>query len=77
MMYYDGYGWPFMATGWGFMVIFWVLIIIWIIYFVKLFDNNKSNENNWDNALNILRERYAKWEIDKKQFEDMKNNLSK
>jgi putative membrane protein len=76
MMYFNEYSWPFMSFGWVFMVIFWVLIIAWVIYLIKLSDNNdKTNKTNWDKTLNILKERYAKWEIDKKQFDEMKSDL--
>ena len=78
-MYFNEYSWPFIAFSWFFMVLFWFLIIVWVVYFIKLSsnsnnDNSKYNENK---ALNILKERYAKWEIDKKEFDDMKINLGK
>lgn len=75
MMYFNEYSWPFMAFGWVFMIIFWVLIIVWIVYLIKLSDNSKSNKESENNALNILKERYARGEITKEEFDNMKNNI--
>lgn len=61
-----------MGFGFLFMLLFWVLVI-WII--VTLIDASKSNKNDSPDSLTILRRRYAKGEISKKQFEEMKKEL--
>jgi len=67
--------------GFGFggglmMIIFWAFIIILIIWLVKgaHFGNNSELENS-KKSLNILKERYAKGEIDKREFEEKKKDL--
>jgi putative membrane protein len=86
-----GYGWNHGYWGPGFFgggflgwiipVLFWVVVIF---LFISLFRHNRreeyhgrheEHEENGDNAMNILRERYAKGEIDKKQFDAMKKDL--
>lgn len=54
--------------GFG-MFVFW-FIIIFILY--KIF--NKNNDQK-ESAIDILKKRYAKGEITKEQFEEMKKTL--
>ena len=74
MMNWFGWG------GWG-MIIFpllWILIIGGIVvFFVKEFlgKNSQSPHEKLESALEILKERYAKGEITKKQFKEMKNDI--
>ena len=70
-------GWhmgPGMMGGGGiFMIVFWVLILVGLVFFIKwLIQSTVSNR-----ALEILKERYARGEIDQVEFETMKMNLSK
>jgi len=77
-----------MMGGWGIgwfggiiMIIFWILILVALVYFIKwLVQNTGRNHTGLDRgnrALEILKERYARGEIDKVEFETMKLNLSK
>lgn len=71
------YGWgPFIGFGWILQLIFWV-VIIWLI--VALVRHHKDEHYRKDakesDALKILKERYAKGEITKEQFEQMKSDL--
>ena len=60
---------------WGFgsllNVLFWVILIVLI---VKIF---KHSKHSWrgDKSMDILKERYAKGEITKEQFDSMKKDL--
>ncbi len=77
MMYgFDGY-WGF-GWFWGMfmMVIFWVGLILLVAWLVRELSGG-HREKDEDKALTILKERYAKGEIDKKEYEEKKKELSK
>ena len=64
-------------SGWIFMVFWWVLIIAGIVVLIKWLTNQSRNTRDHENSpLEILKERYAKGEIDKKEFEDKKKDLT-
>ncbi len=60
-----------------FMVFWWVIIALAIAFFVKWLINASKNESqiSKNTALEILKQRYAKGEIDKKEFEEKKKDL--
>ena len=76
---YNGYGSYGNMMGWFgggiMMVAFWVLIIALIIWMMREVGGKNSNARPNSNALDILKERYAKGEIDKKEFEEKKKDL--
>ena len=69
---YHGYGWY--SYGWVYAVI-GVIILLAILYLV--FRRPETQEKRDDRALQILKERYAKGEITKEEFEEMKKELIK
>jgi len=76
------YGWhPMMggynSYGFGYDLIpLGIFVLVLIVFFVLLFKHGKSEGIGKDNqALSILKTRYAKGEIDKKKFEEMKKDI--
>ena len=74
MMYYSDF-YPFHMFGFGFifMVLFWGLIIYGAVVLLRNNNTNKSTEQN--RALDTLKERYAKGEITKEQFDTIKKDI--
>jgi putative membrane protein len=71
---YGGWGGMMGYFGGGIMMIlFWVAVIYFIVWLVR---NNKVDGGGSKNALDVLKERYAKGEIDKKEFEEKKKDLN-
>ena len=84
-MGYFGYGYGYDHPWYGIfggliMVIFWVLIISLIISFIRrgrIHDHKQMHGGMYGGgrAIDVLKERYAKGEIDKKEFEEKKKDL--
>jgi putative membrane protein len=74
-MWWYGPG-DWMGGGFLFMLFFWVLIIVGAVVLVRSIGNQKREGSVDKTPLEILKERYAKGEIDKKEYEEKKKELS-
>lgn len=82
---YGGYGYGHMlgyggfGFGWIFTLIIWILIVWAIVSFVRAASG--KGHSDWhlhekeDSASKIIKERFAKGEITKEEFEKMKKDL--
>lgn len=79
---YFGGGYGYMGGfGFFFMILFWGLIIWAIVAGVRMLSGGHGQgtccgDTKGDEANKMLRERYAKGEITKEQFDQMKKDLS-
>ena len=81
-------GWGMMGPGmmggfgWGwfmpiFMILFWGLVIWGIVALVRgLSGSRGSDSSKTDSALEVLKRRYARGEINKEEYEEKKKDLA-
>ncbi len=61
-------------AGWTFMILFWG-VVIWLIVWLINQSKNPAGEVEKKDPIDILKVRYAKGEVSKKEFIDMKQHL--
>ncbi len=80
----DMWDMPMMRGGWGIlmmlmMLLFWVAILVVIIVGIRwLVTSGRQHapaEYSTESALDILKRRYARGEISKEEFEDMRQHM--
>lgn len=80
---WEGWGWHPMWGMWGawglgmmlFMVLFWVLVIVGLVAGIRWLARD-GRDPRGDTALDILRQRYARGEINREEFEAKKRDLA-
>lgn len=77
MMGYYGYGYNdgFSFFGPLMMLIFWVVVIWLIVLMVRTLSGKSMHYHQHDEAMMILRERFAKGEINKAEYEERRKAL--
>lgn len=74
---YWGHGMNNGYNVWGFifMVLMMALVFLGIVLVVHYLARSNHSKGDEDSALEILKNRYAKGEIDKKEFDEKKKDL--
>ncbi len=68
-------GWmPMMGPGLLLMVLFWVFVIVGVVYLVRWL-MGQGIAGRPESSLDILKKRYARGEINKQEFEEMRQDL--
>lgn len=72
-----GYGMGGFGLGGVFMILWWILIIVGIVVLVKwlLGPSSSPGGSSGSRALDILKERYARGEIDEQEYQKKKQDL--
>jgi putative membrane protein len=75
--YWGGMGWGGHMVGWLFMILFWVFIIVVTVAAVRWLASGatRDGKSSTQSAVDILRERYARGEIDREEFQQRKRDL--
>jgi putative membrane protein len=69
-------GFGFMGFGMLFMAVFWIGIIFLAVWAVREFLPKSEASGRSVSALEIAKARYARGEISKDEFEELKKNLA-
>jgi putative membrane protein len=70
----EGMGWGWIGLGFLHMALFWILVILGIAVLVKWLAGSDPSSSP-GRALEILKERYAKGELTREQYDQMKREL--
>ncbi len=72
----SGYDNGMMGGMWFFSLLFWILIIAGVVFIVRwLTERNRDISPPTESALDVLKKRYARGEIDRDTFEQMKRDI--
>ena len=71
---FDGLGWGWMGLGMFSMGLFWILVIVGIVVLIKWLIGGPARGRD---AMEIVEERYARGELTRDQFEQMKRDLGR
>lgn len=75
--YAGDYGWGWMLFGGLHMLAFWVLVIVGIWLLVRALTGTNRPPPHHKTPVDILKERYARGEIDKAEYEQRKADLER
>ena len=74
-LFSGGLGWVGIILSFTFIILIIIGIILLIVWLVKRVSHSGDEEKKGTKALDILKERYAKGEITKDQFDSIKKDL--
>lgn len=78
---FDGFSWEWMLSGGLMMVLFWGGLIALAVLILRAFSSSQQHRGSAstlassNTALDILQQRYARGEIAKAEFEEMRDDL--
>lgn len=75
---FEGMGWGWVGLGMVHMLLFWVLVILGIAVLVRWLAGGAASSSGGEappRAMDILKARYARGELTREQFEQMKRDL--
>lgn len=73
---YDGMMGSFGFGGFLLMVVWWAIIVYVVALAIRwIMDGTRHEGRHGKSAIDILKERYAKGEIDRKEFEEKKKDI--
>jgi putative membrane protein len=70
-------GWFASGFGWLLMLLLWGLVILGLVALVRWLAQSGSGKTQEKTALDILKERYARGEIDREEYEQKRTDLEK
>ena len=79
---WHGYGmgpgiqWGWLGIGFISMIIFWGLVILGLIFLIRWLAGLSKTTRREESALDILKKRYARGEINREEFEEKKKDLA-
>lgn len=73
--YYGGHMFGWGIFGWIMMIFVWLFPILLVIWILRELSGSRNDAGK--SALDILKERYAKGEISKAEFESRKKDIEK
>jgi len=74
---FGNYGWGMMG-GWGgmlMMAVFWIALVLLIVWVVRAVIGSSAGGGSASTARSILDVRYARGEITRKEYEQMKKDI--
>lgn len=73
-----GHGWGWVGVGMVHMLLFWGLIILAIVALARYLSNSSKSAGSAEQktSLDILKERFARGEIDSDEYEERKRVLN-
>ena len=67
--------WGWWGMGWIFMIVILGILILCLIFLIRWLLGMTKVSRGEESALDILKKRYARGEIDKEEFEQKKEDL--